>query len=197
MPPFSFTTFKTWVLSEKVGNKYEFRSITPMTAANKDEPLEFMVNGQQWRRDRALNFYVLLPEDIKRELKAMEVAKAGGMPDPDDALIPHVVSFRRTSYPAGKDLATHFKKAEHFNVSPAVKTFYLDSEVQKNDQGIYQVFKVVKARDTTVEELAVAKRWYDTLQKAKVRIDEDEMDEGSSGSGAASAAPVDGGKETF
>jgi hypothetical protein len=170
-------TYKTWVLEEKVGSKYEYRRVEPMTAANKDLPLEFVDGANQWRRNRCLNFYVLLPQDISKEAAALKAAAAGDLPDPEDALLPCVLSFRRTSYNAGKILATHFKKAEHFKVTPAVTVFKLSSTVEKNELGTFHAFTVEPGRKATVEELTVAKRWFDTLQKVQVKVDEPEVDE--------------------
>lgn len=181
-------SFKTWVIMELIGGKYEFRRIEPMTLNNREEPLEWESLGTKWRRDRCLNFYVLLPKDIEREMNALKSLQDGGLPDPDDALIPCVLSFRRTSYGAGKDLATHFKKAEHFRVPPAVTTFKLMSEVQKNDKGTYHIFKLEKAGKTTVSQLEICKQWYDTLQSAKVVIHDPETD--SEGAPAAASPEV-------
>lgn len=176
------TTFKTWVLEEfvaapKGGGKWEFRGIVPMTGENKDAPLEWKESDKEWRRSRSLNFYVLLPEDIKKEVAARKAAAKGDMIDPDDALLPVLLSFRRSSYQAGRELATHFKKAEHFGVPPASSVFSLGSEVKTNDLGTFHIFKLAKARKSTQEELTVARSWYTTLQKARVAVhDEGEED---------------------
>jgi hypothetical protein len=166
--------FKTFVISEKVGQKWEYRSQEPVTMQNKDAPLEWNVGAQIFRRDRSLNFYVLFPADIARESEAMrKFHDEGELPDPDDALIPCVLSFRRTSYGAGKELATFFKKAEHFGMSPAVSTFQLSTKLEKNDQGNFWVMTVQKGRKSTQTELDVASKWNQTLSTASVRIDDD------------------------
>jgi len=169
--------FKTFVVSEKVGGKYEFRSVEPMTKDNADAPLEFQQQGTAWRRDRCINFYVLLPGDIAKERKAMKaLTEAGDMPDTDDALLPCALSFRRTSYGAGKELVTHFAKAKHFGVPPAVATFKLFAEKETNDQGTFYVMRVAKTGKTSPEDLEVCKKWYDTLNRARVVVDESEFD---------------------
>lgn len=170
-------TFKTWVVEEKIGPKYEFRRTEPMTAANKDLPLEFVEGANSWRRSRCLNFYVLLPQDIAREVSALKAAASGELPDPEDCLLPCVLSFRRTSYPAGKILITHFAKADQFKVPPAVSVFKLSSDVVKNDLGTFQVLAVAPDRKTTIEELTVCKKWHDTLQTANIKIDESDVEE--------------------
>lgn len=167
-------TYKTWHLSKKIGQKFEYQKQVPMTAENMNDPWEWLEDGEEWKRTRALNFYVLLPSDIEREVKALAAAKNGEMPDPADALLPCVMTFKGTSYDAGKDLITHFKKAEHFNVPPAVTTFKATSEFVKGDQGHYYVVRVANSRKTTVDELTVCKGWYDTLKVATVVVDEAE-----------------------
>lgn len=170
-------TFKTWVNSEKVGQKFEFRGTEPITPENTDLPLEWQQQGSMWRRDRCLNFYVLTPEDIEREKQAIEKAAKGDLPDPDDALLPYVLTFRRTSYGVGKELSTHFSKCAHFKVPPAVSMFNLSSEKVQNDQGTFYVFKLEKAGKTDPHHIQVARQWYDIITKAKVKIDEPELDE--------------------
>ncbi len=164
-------TFKTWTILEKVGGRFEFRSVEPITADNCNAPLEWVVEGAPWRRDRCLNFYVLLPSDIKREAAALEnLNKTGAFPDPKDALLPCVLSFRRTSYSAGKTLSTHFLQAQSFNRPPAVSTFMLTSKMEKNDQGTFYVFEIANAGMTSPEDLNVCKRWYETITHSKVNV---------------------------
>jgi len=171
-------TFKTWRIMELRDGKFEFKTIVPITAENANEDWEWQENGIHYRRDRVLNYYVLLPSEIARELKALKELEAGNIPDADDCLIPCLLGFTRTSTPAGKELATFFKKAQHFRIPPATQTFRLYSEFEKNDKGKYYIFKVEKARKTTMEELNVAKRWYDTLKTASdIKID-DSLDDG-------------------
>lgn len=166
-------TFKTWRIMKMINGKYEFSAIEPFTVANSNAALEWIDGITQYRRDRSINFYVLLPSEIAREVKAFEKIASGELPDPDDCLIPCLLSFTRTSSPAGKDLATHFKKAEHFGIPPAVTTFNLSSEFVKNDKGNFYVFKIEKSRKTTMEELASAKKWWETLQSANVKVHEE------------------------
>jgi hypothetical protein len=167
-------TFKTWQLSKKVNGKFLFQKTEPMTPENVNSEWSWEEDGEEWKRTRVLNFYCLLPSDIEKEIKALEAVKRGEMPDPDDALLPVLMSFRSTSYDAGKDLATHFKKAEHFSLPPAVTTFKLTTELIKGDQGHYYVYRVEKSRKTTTEELTVAKGWFDTLHKVNVIADDPE-----------------------
>lgn len=169
-------SFKTWTILEKVGNRFEFRRVEPINADNVNEDLEWFQDGIAWRRDRCLNFYVLLPADIKREAAALEkLSKTGAFPDPKDALLPCVLSFRRTSYGAGKSLSTHFLQAASFNRPPAVSTFTLSSKMEKNDQGTFYIFEVANSGMTAVADLAVCKKWYETITQTKVKVDDSDL----------------------
>jgi len=165
---------KAWVLSEKVGQKYEFRGTEPLTPSNNELPLEFQTQGIMWRRDRCLNFYVVLPEHIQREKMAIEKASKGELPDPNDALLPCVLSFRRTSYGTGKELVTHFSKCAHFKLPPAVSMFNLTSEKQSNDQGTFYIFKLALGGKSDAHHIQTAKQWYDIISKSKVKVHAEE-----------------------
>jgi hypothetical protein len=166
---------ENWALLEKVGNKFEYRGIEPVTLANKDAEYEYTYNGTQWRRDRCLDFYVLLPSDIAKEKAAKAAVASGDYPDPDAALLPCAISFRRTSMRAGKDLATHFAKASHFGMPPAVTTFKLTSFIDKNNQGTYAVFQIEKGGKTAKEDLDVCHKWYQTISASRPKVHDVEV----------------------
>lgn len=171
-------TFRTWRIMELRNGKYEYAGMEPITSDNVNDPYEWQVDNQMFRRDRMINYYVLLTSEIKKEIAALKKLKEGDMPDAEDCLIPCLLSFTRTSAPAGKQLATFFKKAQHFKVPPASSVFRLYSEFEKNDKGNYYVFKLENARKTELEELKMAKHWYDTLKEANVKIDDSDDDQG-------------------
>lgn len=185
-----FRIFKSFTIFDCSGKKPEFRSIEPVTVENMNAPLEYMVDGKNYRRDKTLNFYVLLPKDIVREQKAKEAIAKGEFPDTDDILFPAVLSFSRSSYQAGRELATHFKKAEAFDIPPSSRVFRLGSKLASNDQGTWPIFTVEKARAAAKDELEAAKRWYDVLAKSSVRIDDVEDE-------AVQAPTADPGTDAF
>ena len=183
------STFKTWVISEQKGQKFEYRREEPYTPANQDAPLEWQEDGKTFRRDRQLSFYILLTDDVKREKAALAKAAGGEFPDPDDALLPLVLSFKRTSYTAGKELVTHFSKAAYFNVPPASGMFNLSCEKVSNDKGTFYTFAVARSGKTDPVDLAIARRWFDYINGNKVKVDE----EGELEEVAQHAAPVEPG----
>ncbi len=194
-------TFKTWIISEIVANKAEWRGEAPMSAANEGDDLEFTAKNKDgkdapFRRDRAINIYVLLKQDLERYEKARaNYDKNGIMPTGEDALLPCLLSFRRTSYRAGKQMMTFFKSCEQFKVPPAGGTYKLSALLEKGVKGNYHTFQVEQAGRTPVEYMQFAKDWYDVLRAGKVKVDVDVQVEDVST--AAAAAPVDGHEENF
>lgn len=186
-------SFKTWNLFKHEGGKWVWAGQEPMTGHNKDAPLEFMVDSVKHRRDRSINFYMLVVSDIAKEVLAYEKIKRGEMPEADDCVLPCLVRFTRTSFRAGQDLTTHAKKCDHFKIPMASSVFKLGSAVQKNDLGTFQVFTVERSRQSTLDELTVARKWYDTLKSASVKVHEP----GEESEAPVQAAPVEGHVEDF
>lgn len=167
--PLTFTNI--WILKEKIGNKFEWRGMEPMTAANQDLPWNFEKNGGQWTRTKCLNVYALLPKDIKGEMAELEKAKNGEMPDPDKALLPVVIQFRVTSFPAGKDVVTQFAKAKKFGLPGYVSTLKLSAYLEKNDQGSFYVMDVKTAGPTPKEYHATCEYWKKLIASGKTQLD--------------------------
>lgn len=163
-------TNKTWVVSKKhvqeikgkrvLGSKFEYEGIIPMTAENQHlEMEETLEDGSIIRRDRSLNFYVLLANDVQG--------------------LPYIVSFRRTSYTAGKKLITHFAKMQMLKQPPAAKTLKLTCVEDSNDLGTYYKFNIEQGRNSTAEEINTAYEWYKTISKGGVKEHEVDVSEGA------------------
>lgn len=169
--------FKTWVVMEKIGNKFEYRRTEPYTSQNANRQWEWTENGASWQANMSINLYALLPQDIAREQKALAaLEKTGELPDPDDALLPVVVSFTRTSFKTGKEVATHFAKAESFNTPAAGTTLGLTTEFVKGEKGSYYIFNLTKVGRTPLVELQAAKRWYDIVTSAQaLKVDDSDL----------------------
>jgi hypothetical protein len=154
--PFLMT--KSFRIMELEGNKYEYRRIEPITPENTDSALEYEEGGKKFRRDRCLNFFLLL-------------ANQAGQAD----AFPYAVTFTRTSLTAGKLLATHFAKMAMLKAPPASKTLNLSCSMVKNDLGSFYVFGVTSGRATAPGELSNAYNWYKTLSTQKHRIDDSDL----------------------
>jgi hypothetical protein len=154
-----FYTFKTWVENEKKGEKFEYVRQIPMDARNEDLPLEYNEGAKIMRRDRCINVYVLLPE----------------MLDKKQGVIPYIVSFRRTSYQAGKKLSTFLAKLADFNKPAAAKNFRLSVLSKENELGKFCTFDLEQKGDTTAEHLQVAYDWYMKVKTTAMKIDDSDL----------------------
>lgn len=183
---------ENWAISEQVGSKYEWRRNEPVNLSNRNAELEFMHQGTKWRRDRCLDFFVILSSDVAKEKKARAAIAKGEVPDVDSAVFPCYLSFRRTSIAAGKELVKAFATAKHFKIAPSAWTFKLTCKVDKNDKGTYAVFGIEKAGTTPKEYLPLCKSWYDiiTASAAKVKIHDGEEV-------AEESAPIDESRSKF
>lgn len=188
IPLIPVTFNNQWMLTEKVGQKFEFRGYEPLLPSNQDAPWEFQKNGTDWKRTKVLNVFALLPQDIVAERAEMEKVKKGEDADPDKALLPILVSFRSTSYPAGKDIVTHFAKAKKFGMPGYVSVLSLSCEQEKNEKGTYFVYKVGNLGKTSKEDQEVARYWHSILSTQKVQV---EADEGEAPPVAAQTGRVD------
>ena len=147
-----FGSFNTWQVF--VDGKYATSvSITP---ENVHAPrAEVGPGGEKITRSRVLNFYCLLPKDIK-----------------NGEAFPFVLSCRGTSEKAGRVLSTHFMKLKMFNKPTAAWVFGLKSIKETNEKGTFFVMDIEKLRDSTEAELGAAYQWYTVLQKTAVKVDE-------------------------
>lgn len=153
-----FGSFKTWVVYENENGMDQYKGTVPFSVENQDWQLNEVVDGVAVRRDKTLNFYCLTVADIK-----------AGM------VFPYVVSFRRTSMPAGKKLATIAKKLSAFNKPMAYKVFNLGVEMKENDKGKFFVPTIEATRDSTEAELKEAYKWHLTMKSASVKVDDSDL----------------------
>ena len=163
---------KLWVELEKVGDKYEFRRNKERTTANDKSQLEWEENGAQWRRDRTLNYFILLERDL-----------GNAMP------FPYVLSFRRSSFGAGKVLSTHLlnckaaiMKAKDTGqnitapMTPPGTIFELTGKKTQNDKGTFYVLQTNRVSETSQEGVAKAAEWIKTLRTQKFNVDQSDLE---------------------
>lgn len=160
-----FHVYKTWVTLSKGGS--EFVRQVPLTMANYNWPREELLGGKEVVNFETINYYVLLPEEIKKGV-----------------FMPYVVSFRSTSAMAGKTLETHRARLKEFGKPLPFKTFKLGSQAKKNDKGNFFVFTIAESRDTTDAELDAVKHWHAIVKSTTVRVDESDVEDRSGGAGA-------------
>ncbi len=184
-----------WVNFERLNGKWEFRGMESRNAKNEDLPWEYKQNGADWKRMKTLNVFALLPADIaayQKEIKA--AAEKGEIPDLDKTLLPVVLTFRSTSFNAGKGVATLFAKVQDMQQhNPQVRPYHysltLSAAQETNDKGTYYVFTVGKTNKVDMALVKEAARWYEILTKtSNVRIDADDTGDVQTDAKAAQAA---------
>lgn len=167
--------YKTWRVYNMDSGQPEFVRQDAVTAQNEKLPWEDMeeIDGKKVpiRRDLCLNFFVLLRTDLEN----------------GDAF-PLVVSFKRTSTQAGRQLATHLFKMACLGRLPYSQTQVLQVKAQKKDKNTYGVYEIAKGAELTEEQKQLAGDWLKRLASITYKVDEseDEVPE----TAAPAAAPV-------
>lgn len=167
--------WKTWLITE--GGK--FVGTEPFTPANSGYAYEFDHNGQKRRRERVLNFYVLLPGDIIASAEARKIFdETGDTPDKMVSLVPCAIGFKSTSYKAGRALTTHFAQMEDFGAEPYLRWLLLDSTLESNDKGKFAVLHVTEGGAVKDKgQKAICEKWYKMMGGgAAFKIDEDDVE---------------------
>ena len=157
----------SWVKYEKIGDKLDFKGVFPLTKENADWKWEETnADGDVFRNDQCLNFYVLLK---------------GKADDPME--LPYALTFRRTSFRNGKKLSSHFAKCQRAMqlgriIPPASKSFMLSGYKETNDHGTYYVMDI-EPGETIAEELqTVAKGWVKTIRSSSIKVDDSDLHDG-------------------
>lgn len=168
--PLSFN--KSFRIAESAGNKWVRNE--PWDPA-KSQEWELEEGGRTLKRVKCINVYALLVPELIAEAKEKEaVAKSGEMFDLEKALTPVLISFRSSSFKAGKVLTDHFAKAQQYKAEPFVTTFKLDSLEQSNDDGDFYVADVVSAGKTPKEFYETCGYWRGLILKGKTKVVESE-----------------------
>lgn len=154
--------YKTWRTYSLASGQPKFLREEPVTAQNASAPWEDKEPAQDGkgtipiRRDMNFNFFVLL----KSELEAGEG-------------FPVVVSFKRTSMNAGKQLATQLFKMLALGRAPYSSTMKLGVKKEKKDTNTYALFECAKGEPCSEQHKAEAKLWLERLQVITFRVAED------------------------
>lgn len=154
--PFFF--YNTWVEFEERNGKFEFTGITPRDHTNELAPQDWEEAGKKKRRDRTINCYVLLESEL-----------GGG------EFLPYLLSFSRTGFKTGKKLVTLVEKLKQFNLAPAHRVFELSAAKVSNDKGTWFGPEIAQVGETSKEHLALAYKWYMTVSKGGVKVDNSDL----------------------
>lgn len=156
--PLEFIPFylhKTWIVSKLVGKKFVFDHIEDVTPANENKKWEEVSDGQQWKNEKSLNFYSILPSDPS---------------------LPYIVQFKGTSSKAGRELATQmYVKNKASKLTPAGKVMSLKGSIVSNDNGTYVVLGTEVSRTSTEGEVGNCLEWFSTIKGGKTKADEEQF----------------------
>lgn len=151
-----FKMYKSWITLTTKGN--EFVRQEPFTVENAGWPRDEIIDGKECNNYETINYYVLLPNEIK-----------------EGSYMPYVMSFRSTGYTAGKTLETHRVKMKEFGKPLCFKTFTFGSELREKDGNSWYVPTVTPSRDTEDSELNAVKHWMNLIKQSEVKVDDSEF----------------------
>ncbi len=170
-----------WTIQTKPpgSSRYQFVRTEPRTAKNENDPWEFVEGGVDHKRVKTINVYALLVDDAKRFQAEISKATEGEMPNLDNTLLPVVITFRSTSFTAGRGVANFYAQVRQmsdrgFPAKPYGYKLSLGCYSEKNDKGTYFVLKLGQAKALEPELLKEAKYWYDTTNNHAATLVVDE-----------------------
>jgi hypothetical protein len=151
--------FNTWVESEN--DKY--KATLPRTRSNENLPFEEMsAGGVKITRTKSINVFCMA-------LTELESGEA----------LPYQISFRRTSFDAGRTLITLITKLLMFKKPIYNYVFSISANRQENDKGVFYTFDVSRAKKEGVD-MKLDPKYFDTcnfwteqVQTNKVVVDEE------------------------
>lgn len=159
------TMHRDWLISDvdPRDGKAKFRQkggVVRMTPENENLPTDDVDNetGLAIKRHKSINLFVLF------------------VPKLDE--LPFMISFKKAGQYAGKQLATYFKVCQAKRVPPASQVWSLSSAPKTYNGYSFFVGSVKPCRDTTTQELAIAKQWYQSITSKSVEV-QDEISEGA------------------
>lgn len=147
--------FKTWTVEKKKGERYEYEKILPYTPADANLPWDFTEDGETKRRNETFNYYVINVKDIA-----------------EGAVLPAVISFRRTQISCAKSIASYLMLMKNYKSPACTYVMEFTSTLKENDFGSFHVPEAKKGRRATIEEMTIAKQWFDAINKGGVKVDE-------------------------
>lgn len=193
-----------WVIEQKTGSKFEYRGTMPRTAKNEDIPWSYFADHEgvevpegskgatEWRRVKRMMVYALLPRDVLAHHEELKKVEAGDLPDPNKALTPVILSFRSSSYKAGKECANLFIKARTMKTPVWRYQATLSNYLDKNDDGTFYVWKLDAAVKAVPKELlTMVEEWVSIVNSGTQLKADDQADTQNTGSGPRDVQPAE------
>lgn len=185
----------SWVIEVKPpkGNKFEFQRIEPRNSSNSQLPWLFASDfdgnevppgtpgALEGRRVQRLSLFALLPMDVAADLTEKEKAANGEFPDFNKALMPVQISFRSTSFKAGKEIVSFASQVASFKREIWEAVLQLTCHAEQNEKGNYFVFDVDRSKPQRVpqEYAETVKYWARIVNTSAASLRVDEVSEES------------------
>lgn len=152
--------YKTLKVFDQTQTPPKFIREEPLTPANSRLPYEGTENGIQVKRFVNMNLFVLLKKDLEK-----------------GEAFPCVVSFKSTSIPAGKQIATQLFKMASLGRLPYSQTVNITVSLQKKERNTFAVFGAAKGNNVDGGAVKEAEKWLSILASVQYRVDEREETE--------------------
>lgn len=154
-----FKPFKTWIVFQVVDKKEQFKSVEPYNSDTAGLERNEVVDGTEIVRYLSLNYYTLLPSEIKT-----------------GDYRPRLLSLRSTNYKIGKKIETTRAFLAKAGLPLPFKTFNLCTVQQSNEKGSWYIFDVTEGRKSEDFELDAVTEWVDIISKSDVKIDHSDLE---------------------
>ncbi len=177
-----------WVIEEKPprAQRFEFRRTEPRTVQNETLPWSWWQNADgtpaeesakgatEWRRVKRLSVFAVLPHDIAAANAEKAKMERGELPDVSKALTPVMLTFRSSSFKAGKEIVTFFTKARSLGVDIWRYKLSFTDFLDQNDQGSYYVWSVDQngAKPVPKEDIALVQSWAAIVNQGGLKTDD-------------------------
>lgn len=155
---------RNWVVYNVSDGQPVYMRQEPVTSANEKLPWDDIEAGVVIRRDMSLDVYCLLTKEIE-----------------SGEAFPIVISFRRTSFNAGKIIATTGMKLRVLGRELFSKVISIKSMRQKSEKNVYAVLESTPSRNATSSEIEAAKIWASALKNNTHKVDSSEFEKPRSG----------------
>ena len=153
--PIDFIPFymkKTWIVSRKDGDRWQFDHIEECTPMNENKKWEETIDGQLYKNEKSMNFFVLLA---------------------DNPTMPYVLQFKSTSLKTGRELATQMYVINRAaGQTPASKIMSLSGSRVTKDGNTFAVFKTGVSKDAEQSQVMSCLEWLKIVKSGEARVDE-------------------------
>lgn len=177
-----------WIIEQKEGARFAYRRTEPRNAANETLPWNYIGDkdgnevpqgtpgASEWRRVKQFLVFAILPRDIEAFEAEMKKVEAGDMPDPSKALTPVLISFRSTSFTAGKEVATFYTQARSMGQPMYLYKLKIGGVLAKNGDDSWYEWVVDRSKPVGVakEHRPIIQEWVNILdQGTQLAVHED------------------------